>query len=201
MRYFENNTAHARPPEFQPRRWVPSIVQLILVVGLSFITLMCAYLWAGSALVFAAVVIVLLAFVNGMMIWESQRARDQVLSSEFQNALFSSAIRLNTLFCLILHRDGTVAYCNEGFTKLFPRFNKGGTRHVDLFFEQAGLLPQQIDQLYSALAHDEPVQLVADLRDGDGLRHRVMVSMDPLRRPHEFAILRARSYVEDRRDA
>ena len=37
-----------------------------------------------------------------------QRSRDMVLSTEFQNALFASALGINNKFCLIIKRDGNI---------------------------------------------------------------------------------------------
>lgn len=199
MRYTDQQAAQDLEQDFTLRNRLSTGFMLALIAGLSYTIIMTAYVSVTSSMGFAAIAGVTIIAVNGMLLLDAQRTRDQLLTAEFQNALFSSVLRLNTLFCVIMRKDGSIVYSNDGFNALYPRFMNAANRHLDVFFDMAGISKEDADVFYGGLARGQALQHFATLKDGEGLRHKVVLTMDPLRRPKEFVVMRARLYVEDRK--
>lgn len=50
---------------------------------------------------------------------------DLILAAEFLSAVFASAARVNTTFCLIVKNDHTVLYADQGYYGIFGQSSKG----------------------------------------------------------------------------
>lgn len=188
--------ANGLPDDFRVRHRLPTALQLFIVAASAFLTLLAAHLYSGSDLAFVLIAAAVTLLANGLMILSMQRARDQVMATEFQNTLFSSVMRTGTLFCLIARKDGGVVYTDDGLRRLLPPMGGETESHLDGIFRLAGLGVDDTGALYAAIGGGQSAARVVTLKDREGLSHKMMLMVDPIRRPRDFVVLRGRAYVE-----
>lgn len=126
----------------------------------------------------------------------TQRQRDLVLMTEFQNAIFSSAARVNYLFCLILKTDGTITYIDPGFQKLFPHINR---HELDDVFKLGshGILAREQQITFDRALQDgtKSTQIVEISLPGNATS-KLVLNLEPLPRPRGYFLLRGRPFIE-----
>jgi len=64
-------------------------------------------------------------------------------SSEFLNAVFSSAISAEYKFCAVLHRGGEMVYMNLPFQAMFSTFMEQPIHNLETFFRLHDVAPEQ----------------------------------------------------------
>lgn len=144
--------------------------------------------------------LVLLCIISGMAwftVYFIQTHRDMVLATEFQNALFANAAGLNTRFCFIIKRDGTIVYFDPGFQKVFPQFAKHERRNIDVLLAVAGIAKEDSERVLMHLERGTAGRVIFPMQMPDGPR-TIVLTMDPLPRPSGFYLLRGREFVEPR---
>lgn len=200
MRYSDSGHPDAtRSEDFQPRKRIPTFIQFLILFGVNFFLVLIAYIFSKTMVGFALAVFCILAVVDAVTVWSVQRSRDLLLVTEFQNALFGAAISLGTMFSLIIRKDGSVEYVDRGFRNLFPNYAKQSTRRtLEEILQMASVSREDADKLYGTLSAVSPEQHVITLRDSDGMAHKVVLIVDPLRRPQDYVLLRGRAFVENR---
>lgn len=198
MRYSDVEISKHQHEDFVIRQRIPTFWQFIVLLGMHYLILLAIYQFTDTVANFAAFTLLVLAISDGVLIWSLQRTRDLLLVTEFQNSLFGAAISVSSLFCIIARRDGTVAHADSGFRTLFPQFERNLQRSLADVMEMAHVPREEADQLYSAIVKPVPEQHVVHMRDGDGKTHKFVFSIDPLRRPQGYVLIRARNFVEQR---
>lgn len=200
-RITDPNIREASKKDFVIRQRVPKIWQIFTL-----------FVFFYSIIVFATEMLthvesrapfyIIVAFIVGALTWFTiffeQRSRDLVLATEFQNALFASATGLNTKFCLITKKDGTIVYFDPGFQRMFPDFLKMEQRAIDLLLEIGGATQEDSRKVLSALDKGVFDKIIFSLKTSDGTRAKIILTIDPLPRPSGFFLFRAREYVEQR---
>ncbi|MBN8531457.1 MAG: PAS domain-containing protein [Alphaproteobacteria bacterium] len=181
-------------PDFVIRRRLPPI----FVLSLIFIGCFAILLLAGSRIesfggapAFAAVLAVVLGGLGWFTISFTQRNRDIVLATEFQNALFAGAAGINTRFCLISHADGGVTYSNPGFQKMFDAPARSGHILLDLLLDHGHVTKDDATLVRATLAEGKScrVPFYYTSKDG-GTRESLWLTVDPLPRPSGYALIR-----------
>jgi hypothetical protein len=184
--------------EFIVRKSLPGIWQLGLLFFVCFSVL---YFVATHASFFGGNFGIALAIfsVIGPLTWFTlyyhQRSRDMVLAAEFQNALFSAAIRLKSHFCLIVKQNGTVFYYDRGFQRVFPETANRGVLLLEKILSPHYLTPQEARKLDYALEHNHSETVMARIHHPGGESREMVITVDPIPRPSGFFILRGRDYV------
>lgn len=198
MRYAEQNLATHLKEDFMARQRVPTLLQFLILFSVNYMVILGAHTISTSFAQFAFVTLLLLAAMNGIMVWSVQRSRDLMLITEFQNSLFSAALGVSSLFCLIVRKDGTVVYADHGFRTLFPQFEKQVQRTLADVLDLARASREESDKVYAALMSYVPEQLVVTLQNSEGKPLKTVLSVDPMRRPNDYLLLRGRPFVEQR---
>ncbi len=197
-RYSETLQSAARGDDFVVRRR-PFFWSLFIIFVVMFIALYLAGLGMRDGqghILFAALLIVMLGLLGAFTYVFTQRQRDLVLMTEFQNALFSSAVRINYLFCLILKSDGSVVYLDPGFQKLFPHINRHEMDDVYKLGTHGILTRDQQIAFDKALSDGKNATQIVDINLPDNLGSKMVVTLEPLPRPRGYFILRSRTYID-----
>lgn len=163
---------------------------LPISIALSFIVV--------NTVIFTVVLFAILSIVAAYLFITIQRSRDLVLATEFQNALFSSALGYSNKFCLIVKNDGTIVYIDRSFQELFPSFYKETRRSIDVLLEYGKVSKDERKIIFSAIEKRIHSKVVFDLIDAKNHSHRIMMSIEPIARPSGFILLRGREFVEKR---
>jgi PAS domain-containing protein len=143
----------------------------------------------------------LFSTVGAYVIVLIQRGRDLVLATEFQNALFASALGFSNRFCLIIKQDGTITYLDRSFQELFPNFMREQRRAIDVFLEQGKVNHDQRRLIFAAIQRGTFDKVIFEMVDSKGMQHKIVMSIEPIMRPKGFILLRGRDFVEKRTPA
>ena len=200
---------------FTPRRRGMPIAWITLIFFLVFIILMGAIATRAPEQLLALGSISALLFI-GLGVWIAKVVDDYqraLLLTEFQNALFAGAARQGNEFCVILKRDGSVAYVDPEFMRRFLP----GTRqvlHMGALWNALNLDETDRLALSESVLEGRPemrdILLATDIeerhpfslslapieiwneREGE---RRLLLSIDPITRPSGYLLLRARRDV------
>lgn len=175
---------------FVVRRRLPLFILALLFI-LVYLAAMFLVYRAGAADALFTLGALLALMLGGLCLFViafTQRNRDLVMATEFQNMLFAAAASVKSEFVLITQRDGTVVYFNPGFQNLF------GSRHhastiLDTVLEGGKLDEDQKAKVHDAIASGHYAATGYDYSQGKD--HRTMVlHVDPLARPHGYSLIR-----------
>ena len=140
------------------------------------------------------------AALGGYAIIALQRSRDLILTTEFQNALFSSALDYNRTFGLIIRHDGNIVYMDRSFQRIFSDFIKEGHLSLANFLTHGKVETLAEEKIFSAVERNIGEQVVCTLYGSDGRAYKLVISIEPIHRPAGFFMLHAREYVTQRQD-
>lgn len=199
LRYTDIQAETQGASDFVIRKRVPPIWQLfalfvvVLFTGISILVLN----------VDKGMVIFLLCVLLGVLGWyvilQIQRSRDLVLATEFQNALFASALGINNKFCLIIKREGNIIYMDRSFQEMFPDFPNERHLSIASLLKHGHVAPEEKEKIFSAVDQGVYSKVIFDIRAADKHFHKVVMSIEPIVRPAGFILLRGREFIETRR--
>jgi hypothetical protein len=198
IRFSDQEDSKRGAQDFIVRQRVPSMRQLVALFLSALIIAISITVAVASKPALVAILFILTVSVGWYVVVQTQQTRDLLMTTEFQNALFSSALGLNHKFCLILKPDGTMVYLDRGFQDMFPSFLKQSQRHLALLLESGNVAEKDRESILAAVARGTPDKVIFSIRAGDGQVHRLMLNIDPLHRPTGFILLRGRDFVEQR---
>lgn len=155
-------------------------------------------IFVKDTLIFSELLFVILGSLGTYVVYTVQRCRDLVLATEFQNALFSSALGHSNKFCLIIKNDSTIAYIDRALQEMLPNFYKESRHAVDVLLEQGQVSKEERKLVFSAIERRVRGKVIFDITDHKKQKHRIMMSIEPIARPKGFMLLRGREFVEKR---
>lgn len=133
--------------------------------------------------------------IIGITCWyvstQMQHNRELLNATEFQNALFASALGMGHKFCMIVTRDGGVIYFDRPFQSCFPDFIKQPARSFQIFMELGQVGDGDKERLNSAIKQGNYDKLSLNIRTA-GAVEKMMVSVEPILRPSGYVLLRGR---------
>ncbi|MDE3061051.1 MAG: PAS domain-containing protein [Pseudomonadota bacterium] len=194
-RYTDNHTS-VSAKDFVIRRRPPTLLQLLLLFLSVLMVSLPAVLTISSKTALCAILFGILGAAGWYVILHIQRHRDLLLATEFQNALFASALGVHSKFCLIIRRDGSIVYMDQSFQALFPGFLKESRRTVPDLLKHARVSAEDSDRVFAAIGRGVYDKVIFDIEDSVQLPHRVVISIEPILRPSGFILLRGREFVE-----
>jgi PAS domain S-box-containing protein len=184
--------------EFVTRERYPTVTQLALLFVVTLITSIALSFTMGDPTLLATILTLLFCGFGWYIILQIQRTRDLVLATEFQNALFTSALGSNNKFCAIIKNTGAITYMDRAFHDLFDDFVKLPYRHIDAFLKYAEVQQEECDKIYAAVEHNVNDSVVFTIRTSDNKSHKIVLHIEPITRPSGYILLRARDFVEQR---
>jgi len=194
------NTRFSALTDFVVRQQVPPVWQ---VLG-GFVTLLLFLVMTvpridSTLLIFF--LFILLSTFGGYMLSLLQRSRDMILTTEFQNALFASALDYSYTFCIIIKNDGNIVYMDRAFHKLFPSFIREGALSLGNFLRHGKVEREEEQKILTAIEHCVHDKVVCTIFGSDRQAHKLVVSIEPIPRPAGYIMLRSRQYIEQRAGA
>ncbi|QKX02273.1 response regulator [Wolbachia endosymbiont of Dirofilaria (Dirofilaria) immitis] len=144
------------------------------------------------------------------MIYNAKRYRYLLGITEFQNAIFASALNHNTEFCLILHKDEGVVYADARFYERFKEHIDNDVT-LDKLLKAGNVSEKDTKALYDALKNNSSVQvrITLDKKNKtsnflllfDPISDNPQIALDnnkilnlslaPIARPHGYFVLKA----------
>jgi two-component system, cell cycle sensor histidine kinase and response regulator CckA len=198
IRYTDLDITSNGARDFVIRKRSPSILQLLLIFLGVLLTAISITLTIADKMALIMILFILIGVVGWYVLIQIQRSRDLLLATEFQNALFASALGINNKFCMIIRRNGNIVYLDRSFQDMFPDFLRQSRRSIDVLLEQGRVSREDGEKIYSAIERGVYEKVIFDIRgSGNGL-HRVVMSIEPILRPSGFILLRGREFVESR---
>lgn len=132
--------------------------------------------------------------IIGITCWyvstQMKHNRDLLNATEFQNALFASALGLGHKFCMIVTRDGGVIYFDRPFQALFPEFMKQPARSFEIFLSLGQVGDGDKEKMLSAIKLGNYEKMSLNIRTSDNGMQRISVSIEPILRPSGYVLLR-----------
>jgi len=197
-RYAELSTAVTGVREFVVRQRTPTITQLLLTFAAAAAIEIGIIASVNNLSVLVMLLLAVIAAIGWYAILQVQRSRDLVLTTEFQNAMFASALGINNKFCLIIRQNGHIVYLDTSFQQLFPNFLKQPQRTIDVLLEYEKVSQEDRRKILNAIEHGVYDKVMFNVRDAEGKFHRLVMSIEPILRPSGFILLRGREYIEQR---
>jgi PAS domain S-box-containing protein len=198
VRYTDLKLSSSGAQDFVIRQRIPTALQF----GIIFLVVLLVAFAAAMSVVDRFTLSLLLAVLLGLsgwyMIFQLQRDRDLLLATEFQNALFSSALGLNNKFSMIIRRDGGIIYMDRAFQEMFPDFLNQSQRTVDSLLEHGKVSPQDREKIFNAIDKGVYEKVVFQVRESNSKFTRMVMSVEPILRPSGFILLRGREFIESR---
>jgi two-component system cell cycle sensor histidine kinase/response regulator CckA len=182
--------------DFVIRQRFPSLGQLMAVFLATLVVSISALVLIFNAALLISVLCIVLGVAGWYVIVQVQRSRDLVLATEFQNAMFTSALGFNNKFCLIIKRDGGIVYIDNAFQELFPDAHKERHLSVSSLLRYGKVDEDEQERVFAAIARGVYDKVIFDIRGADNQPARVVMSIEPISRPAGFTLLRCREFVE-----
>lgn len=199
IRYTDLDLDTSGARDFVIRKRTPTVVQLAILFA---VTLFLSIILISTISNKSLLVLLLLAFIGGSgwyVVVSMQHSRDLLMATEFQNALFASALGLHNKFCMIIRRNGNIIYLDRLFQDMFPDFMRQQTRSIDALLEQGRVSQSDSEKIYSAIERGVYEKVIFDIRGGDSRFTKVVMSIEPILRPSGFILLRGREFIETRK--
>ena len=198
IRYSDMSLEESGARDFVARQRTPTFPQVATICVSAALISISIVLSASNETMLVATILALFAIIGWYVIYHLMRSRDTLLATEFQNAMFASAMGLHNKFCLIIKRDGTIVYLDQSFRILFPDFLQQRHRSIDMLLKQGKVSREDNDRVHHALDKGVYDKVIVDIVDAHGIAHRIILSIEPILRPAGFIMLRGREYVENR---
>jgi PAS domain S-box-containing protein len=200
VRYSDLGREKQNATDFIVRQRTPTVVQLLVVAFVTLLVVTCLVLAVNdrnSMLSLVAAVIILTALYVVAVV---QRNRDLILTTEFQNALFASALGINNKFCVIIRKDGSIIYLDKSFQELFPEFIKQPRRTIDVLLDYGRVNKEESNHIFEAIEQGIYSKVIFNIRGAGKEYHKIVMSIEPILRPSGFVLLRGRDYVDNRKE-
>lgn len=198
LRYTDFVSGSSTPKDFVVRKRKPTLFELALIFLFALVMSVTLPVMVLDKMMLIFWLCLLLGIAGWYVIIEIQRNRDLVLATEFQNALFASALGFNNKFCLIIKREGNIVYMDSGFQKMFPDLLKERPISIAGMLKHGKAGTADKEKVFAAIERGVYDKVIFDVIGKDGISNRIVMSVEPIVRPAGFILLRAREYIEQR---
>ena len=184
--------------DFVIRKRTPSPLQLVVIFVITWFTIISILMSIEDKFILAVFLVLLVSGIGWYVVLQIQRNHDLLLATEFQNALFASALGLNNKFCMIIRRNGSIIYLDRMFQEMFPDFVRQPQRSIDTLLQQGKVSREDSEKIFSSIERGVYEKVVFDIRGADNKFTKIVMSIEPIMRPSGFILLRGREYIEAR---
>ena len=203
IRFTDNVLENIEGTDFVVRRRVPRAAQIIIAFCIGFILIFLSYSsteeWKLRPLFTTTLTLVISTLGIGAC-FAILSARKLSMSAEFQNAMFASAARIGSRFCLVAHKNGTIAYIDQGFQTFFPHFSAGDSRTINSLLVYANIPEGLAHKIVSIMQKNTSDSVILEIKDEDGKGMELFVTIDPITRPKGYFIIRGRNFIKKREE-
>lgn len=170
----------------------PNIVQMLLFIGAVLAIAIFTTYTVDQKLALTALLFILFGCISWYATLNVRNNHDLVQATEFQNAVFASALGMNHDFCFIVGlKDRDIFYFDRPFQTVFPHFFEQPARSLEAFFDQASISPENRQAFISLLDQGSPQNIVLDVQPDDK-SFKATFSLEPIPRPKGFVLVRGR---------
>lgn len=201
MRFIESEFSNPGQLDFVPRERRAQIRNVLLAFMVAIVMIFAIGMTPGTvggntyaALSSISIVTILCFYV----IYSKQQNLDLVMATEYQNMLFAQAAAIGSTFCILVKRDGTVIYANDGMRTLFPNFAYADSQALEGIFEQGGVRRTDRERIMAAIYSGQADRLIFPMKTSTGREQDYVLTIEPLRRPGGFLVIRGREYLDKR---
>lgn len=167
-------------------------IQQVLVLVMVTILIGTATMTINEKLAATSIVFVLFGCISWYLTLDVRNNLDLVKATEFQNAIFSSALGMNHDFTFIVTvKDHNIFYLDRPFQNIFPHFFGQKERSLAFFLEQAKASEENRKTLHSLLESGNAQNMVLEV-EIEGKPTKVALSIEPIPRPKGFMVIRGR---------
>lgn len=197
-RYTDVDNSKNGALDFVLRKRKPSVAYILSLFVIVLAMLLSVTMLTADRIMLITLVIVTVIATGWYMFLQLQRTHDLLLASEFQNALFASALGINNKFCMIMKHDGNIVYLDRSFQSMFPDFLKQSRRTLDILLEIGAVSRNDIEKIYAAVGRGIFEKVIFNIKGSNNDIHKIVMSVEPILRPSGFVLLRGREFVESR---
>ena len=204
MRFHENQYSPPGHLDFIPRQRTLSswkLVSLFAIIAAILLFLFLTPETLNNKNIGGIGIISLIGFLCFHTIYRKQQNLDLVMATEYQNMLFAQAITLGFSFCLIVRRDGTMVYADDGLRSLFNNFNYADSAALEGLFNEGNIAKLDRERLMGAVYSSASERLIFPLCPTGSTIRDYVVSIEPLPRPGGYSLIRGREYLGTRTGA
>ena len=184
--------------DFVLRKRRPSIAYLLSIFILTFVLGLSFVMMLEDKISIAAFLLFVVIITGWYVLLQMQRTHDLLLATEFQNALFASALGINNKFSMIMKHDGNIVYLDRSFQGMFPDFLKQSRRTLDMLLEIGTVSREDSEKIYAAIGRGVYEKVIFSIKGTGNEMHKIVMSVEPILRPSGFVLLRGREFVEAR---
>jgi len=132
-------------------------IKQLLVLAIVTISIGTATMTINEKLAVTSVVFILFGCISWYLTLDVRNNLDLVKATEFQNAMFASALGMNSDFTFIIDKkDRNIFYIDRLFQDIFPEFSKKKERDLSTFFEDADISSDNRQAFISLFEQDRP---------------------------------------------
>ena len=192
----EKRTAHALAKgdlssDFFIRNRGDSMQQMIVLTVVT-VLIATATISINEKLATTSIVLILFGCISWYLTLDVKNNLNLVKATEFQNALFSSALGMNHDFTFIVNlKDSKIFYHDRLLQNSFPYFFKQEQNDLFTFLEQAKVNPDNQKALQSLLETGSAQNMVLEI-EIEEKREKIALSLEPVPRPTGFMLIRGR---------
>lgn len=200
---FSDDQAQVINPDFVPRSYSRPVRQFVVIYLIAIIAIFAVSQFRdvlGGDFVSNLLVTFIIVGIALFTIFNRQQHNDLIMATEFENMLFAAAASLGSNFCMFLKSDGTIVYSNDGTRELFPRVAYDESRALDQLLDDGNVSQTDRTRIYSALTSGEKETLIFPITDADNNRIDFILTIEPIKRPRGYFVLRGRRYYPDRKN-
>lgn len=186
-RFVERKGIQQEIPDFIRRRHgIPlallifGYVALLVAVGISLYVMTPEILSQEGAVILASLCFSGIGILGAISIYSVHHSRDIIMATEFQNALFASALRMDSEFSLIIKEDGQTVYSDSKFHRQFSKDISKGGHGLDIILDHQGLTRHDREKLTSALHTGFPEKVPFQLEKNRNRVEQVALTIEPL---------------------
>jgi PAS domain S-box-containing protein len=201
MRYNEMQTMLPDQLDFVPRERKGHIRRIVF----AFVIIIALVFIAGYAPFFKnmeaytpLIAIFLLGILCFYVAYRNQVNLDLVMSTEYQNMLFTQAFSLGTSFAMIVRRDGTIVHASDGMSDVFPRFDYAQSQALEGVFEQGIVRRTDRERIMGAIHSGSNDRLIFPILNHYQEKKDYIISVEPMTRPSGYSLVRGREYLGQR---
>ncbi len=169
-------------------------IQQALVLIMVTILIGTATVSINEKLAVTSVVLILFGCISWYLTLDVHNNKALVQATEFQNAIFSSALGMNHDFTFIVTaKNHDIFYLDRPFQNIFPYFFKQKDRSLNSLLEQAKVAEENQKTLHSLLEQGNAQNMVLEM-EIEGVNSKVALSIEPIPRPQGFILVRGRKF-------
>lgn len=178
--------------DFVVRKRNHAVMQWLIIVLSVVMVCLSVTLMIADRLTITSTLFVIIGVTCWYVATQMQHNRDLLNSTEFQNALFASALGLGHKFCMIISREGNIVYFDRPFQATFPEFMKQPGRSFDAFLTLGQVGDGDKEKLHDAIRQAVYEKISLNIRCARGDMQKLTFVVEPILRPNGFILLRGR---------